>query len=100
MKRGDWTGIKGIPAQDMAMWESMGRITERSEDHFGASDLAVAQFRRMMVAAAKKYAAGGAAIGAQSATPYVKLASFEGVVPKSADWRALGIAADETVAAK
>jgi len=54
MKRGDFTGIVGIPAQDMAMWESMGRITDRSEDHFGSSDLAVAQFRRMMVAAAKK----------------------------------------------
>ena len=53
MKRGDWTGIKGIPAQDMAMWESMGPITDRSEEHFGSSDLAVAQFRRMMVAAAK-----------------------------------------------
>ena len=25
MKRGDFTGIAGIPAQDMAMWESMGR---------------------------------------------------------------------------
>ena len=55
MKRGDWTGITGIPAQDMAMWESMGPITDRSEDHFGASDLAVAQFRRMMVAAVKKF---------------------------------------------
>ena len=45
MKRGDWTGIKGIPAQDMAMWESMGPITDRTADHLGASDLAVAQFR-------------------------------------------------------
>ena len=24
MKAGDFTGIKGIPTQDMAMWESMG----------------------------------------------------------------------------
>jgi phthalate 4,5-dioxygenase len=100
MKRGDWTGIKGIPAQDMAMWESMGRITDRSEDHFGSSDLAVAQFRRMMVAAANKFAEGGPAIGATAHTPYAKLASFEGVVPKSVDWRTLGVPADQPVTAK
>ena len=100
MKRGDWTGIKGIPAQDMAMWESMGPITDRSEDHFGSSDLAVAQFRRMMVAAVQKFAAGGAAIGTESPTPYVKLASFEGVVPRSVDWRTLGVPADEAITAK
>ena len=62
MKRGDWTGIRGIPAQDMAMWESMGPITDRSEEHVGSSDLAVAQFRRMMVAAARKFREGGPAI--------------------------------------
>ena len=59
MKRGDFTGIKGIPAQDMAMWESMGPITDRSEDHLGSSDLAVAQFRRMMVAAAENSGTAG-----------------------------------------
>jgi phthalate 4,5-dioxygenase len=104
MKRGDWTGIKGIPAQDMAMWESMGRITDRSEDNFGSSDLAVAQFRRMMVAAAQKFREGGPAIGAESPVRHVSLASFEGIVPKSTDWRTLGIdagaPADEAISAK
>src|SRR6267142_5182555 len=95
MKRGDWTGIKGIPAQDMAMWESMGPITDRSEDQFGSSDLAVAQFRRMMLAAAQKFAQGAPAIGTTEHAPHVKLASFEGVVPKSADWRTLGVPAEE-----
>ena len=92
MKRGDWTGIQGIPAQDMAMWESMGPITDRSEDHFGSSDLAVAQFRRMMVAAAKKFQEGAPAIGTtEPRIAHVKLASFEGVVPKSTAWRSLGV---------
>src|SRR3954465_9500977 len=68
MKKGDWTGIAGIPAQDMAMWESMGPISDRSEDHPGASDLAVVQFRRMMVAAAKKFGEGGPAIGTEGGT--------------------------------
>src|SRR5205085_2423568 len=55
MKAGDFTGIEGIPTQDMAMWESMGPIADRSEDHLGSSDLAVLQFRRQMVAAVKAF---------------------------------------------
>jgi phthalate 4,5-dioxygenase oxygenase subunit len=100
MQRGDFTGIAGIPTQDMAMWESMGPITDRSEDNPGSSDLAVAQFRRMMVAAAKKFRDGSAAIGTQKEMPYANLASFEGVVPKTVDWRTLGIRNQEEVIAK
>jgi phthalate 4,5-dioxygenase oxygenase subunit len=84
----------------MAMWESMGPITDRAEDNPGASDLAVAQFRRMMVAAAKKFRDGGAAIGTQKEMPYASLASYEGVVPKTTDWRSLGVPAAGTVPAK
>jgi phthalate 4,5-dioxygenase oxygenase subunit len=101
MKRGDWTGIQGIPAQDMAMWESMGPITDRSQDHPTSSDLAVAQFRRMMVAAAKRFQEGGPAIGTtEPGIPHVKLASFEGVAPKTVDWRTLGLSEAQTATAK
>jgi phthalate 4,5-dioxygenase oxygenase subunit len=101
MKRGDWTGIRGIPAQDMAMWESMGPIVDRSQDRPGTSDLAVAQFRRMMVAAAERFRDGEPAIGtAEPRAAHVKLASFQGIVPQSTDWRALGTAQGETLTAK
>ena len=100
MRRGDWTGIEGIPAQDMAMWESMGPITDRSEEIAGSSDLAVVHFRRMMVAAAEKFRDGEPAIGtAEPRVPHVALASFEGVVPKSTDWRTLGVREETPVAA-
>jgi phthalate 4,5-dioxygenase len=90
MKAGDFTGIEGIPTQDMAMWESMGPIADRSEDHLGASDLAVLQFRRQMVTAAKAFQKGGPAIGAvEPRARQIELASFEGMLPKGADWRAL-----------
>ena len=96
MKRGDFTGISGIPAQDMAMWESMGPIVDRTKDYLGTSDLAVAQFRRQMVAAAKRMRDGGAAIGAEGRRiPQVKLASFEGMVAKKTDWRTLAVAPEE-----
>jgi phthalate 4,5-dioxygenase oxygenase subunit len=101
MKAGDFTGIQGIPAQDMAMWESMGPIADRSHDHPGQSDVAVVQFRRMMIAAAKKFAEGGPAIGtAEPRIPHVKLSSFEGVVPKSTDWKTLGVPDEALVAAQ
>jgi phthalate 4,5-dioxygenase oxygenase subunit len=99
MKRGDFTGIQGIPTQDMAMWESMGPIAERSKDHPGSSDVAVVQFRRMMLAAAKKFSEGAPAIGTTGPhIAHVKLASFEGIVPKSTDWRSLGVPSEEATA--
>jgi phthalate 4,5-dioxygenase oxygenase subunit len=45
----------------------------------------------MMVAAAKRVAEGGPAIGTtEPRIPHVSLASFEGLVPKDIDWRTLG----------
>jgi phthalate 4,5-dioxygenase oxygenase subunit len=100
MKRGDFTGITGIPAQDMAMWESMGPLPDRSEDTPGACEVAVAQFRRMMVSAASKFRDGAPAIGAEKDVPYASLASFEGVVPKTVDWRTLGMRDSEEALAR
>ena len=100
MKKGDFTGIVGIPAQDMAMWESMGPVADRSKDHPGSSDVAVVQFRRMMVAAAKKFQEGGPAIGTGEHPPHVQLASVERIVPKSTDWKTLGVPAETPVTAK
>ena len=63
MKHGSHTGIAGIPNQDIAMWETMGPIADRSRERLGASDMAIVQFRRMMVDAARKVRDGGPAIG-------------------------------------
>jgi len=93
MKDGDFTGIRGIPNQDIAMWETMGPIADRTREKLGASDLAVVEFRRIMIEAARAMAHGGPAIG--TTTPHVahaNIRSFEGVVPKSEDWRTLGAA--------
>jgi phthalate 4,5-dioxygenase oxygenase subunit len=100
MKAGDFTGIAGIPTQDMAMWESMGPIADRSRDRLGSSDLAIAQFRRQMVAAAKKVRDGEPAIGTREPrVPHVHLVSFEGVVEKTVDWRTLNVSEAERSAA-
>lgn len=92
MKLGDFTGIRGIPNQDIAMWETMGPIADRTREKLGASDLAVVEFRRLMVEAARTIQKGGPAIGAtEPRIPHASIRSFEGVVPKSTNWRTLGI---------
>jgi phthalate 4,5-dioxygenase oxygenase subunit len=93
MRAGDWTGIRGIPMQDMAMWETMGPIAERSLERLGASDLAIVEFRRRMVEAARAFAADGTVIGAGAdRIAQARLRSFEGIVSKGTDWRTLGVA--------
>jgi phthalate 4,5-dioxygenase len=101
MKLGSFTGIPGIPNQDIAMWETMGRtgISDRTQERLGASDIAVIQFRRIMIEAARQIAAGGPALGrTEPHLPHAKIRSFEGVVPKTTDWRTLGVAAEELAA--
>jgi len=91
MKTANFTGIAGIPNQDIAMWEGMGPISDRSAERLGASDVAVAAFRRLMVDAARTVQNGGPAIGTTSPRiPHATISSYEGVVPKSVNWRTLG----------
>ena len=91
MKAGNFTGIKGIPFQDMAMWESMGPIADRHNDRLGSSDLAIVQFRRVMLDAIKQMQSGGDILGADTKLRYIDLASYEGVVPKTFDWKSINV---------
>jgi phthalate 4,5-dioxygenase oxygenase subunit len=91
MKAGSHTGIQGIPNQDIAMWETMGSIADRSRERLGASDIAIVQFRRIMVDAARKLRDGDPAIGTSPGrVPQVKLKAFEGIVPKTTPWTTVG----------
>jgi phthalate 4,5-dioxygenase oxygenase subunit len=91
MTAGNFTGIQGIPNQDIAMWEGMGPIGDRTAERLGASDVAVAAFRRLMVEAARSMQNGGPAIGTTSPRiPHATISSYEGVVPKTVNWRTLG----------
>ncbi len=91
MKLGNFTGIDGIPNQDISMWVTMGPIADRTRERVGASDRAVVEFRRIMVAAAKKMRDSGPVLGrTEPHIPHVRISSYEGVVPKSSDWRTLG----------
>jgi phthalate 4,5-dioxygenase len=98
MKLGNFTGIPGIPNQDIAMWETMGRtgISDRTKERLGASDIAVVEFRRLMIDAARQMRDTGVALGRTTPhIPHASISSFEGIVPKTTDWRTLGVAPDE-----
>ncbi len=87
MRAGNFTGIKGFPNQDVAMWVSMGPIVDRARDKLGASDLAVVEFRKQMVEAARSFQNGKPAIGTGSEAIPEWVCAFQAIVPKTTDWR-------------
>lgn len=96
MKEGNFTGIPGIPNQDIAMWESMGSIADRTQERLGASDIAVVQFRRLMLNAVNSFQETGHVIGhLEPHLPQAKLRSYQGIVEKTAPWRTLGASEEE-----
>ena len=88
MKAGNFTGITGFPNQDIAMWLTMGPIADRYHDRLGASDLAIVEFRRQMLAAVRAFSEGSPAIGTGDQAIPFHVCSYQAIVPKSVDWRA------------
>ena len=51
-KKLNFSGLENVtPIQDAAMQESMGPIVDRTREHLGASDAAIVQMRRRLIAA-------------------------------------------------
>lgn len=87
MKAGNFTGIKGFPNQDVAMWVTMGPIADRTNDRLGASDMAVVEFRKQMLDAVRAFQSGEVPIGTGEAAIPTSVCAFQAVVPKTVDWR-------------
>lgn len=87
MKAGNFTGITGFPNQDVAMWVSMGPIADRTHDRLGASDLAIVEFRKQMLEAARDMEAGKPAIGTGNDAIPRTVCAYQAIVPKTTDWR-------------
>ena len=60
-KGGNYTGITGIHAQDQAVTESMGPITDHLFEHLGPSDMMIMRTRRRLLAVARAFAKSGKA---------------------------------------
>ena len=75
---------------------AMGPIADRSKDWLGTSDIAVSRFRKLMVDAAIKMRDANTALGrTQPHIPHASIASFEGVMPKTTDWRKINAPSKE-----
>ena len=59
------------------MWVSMGAIVDRTTDRLGASDMAVVEFRKLMVDAAKTMHTSSQAIGSSSDLKHIEIKSYE-----------------------
>jgi phthalate 4,5-dioxygenase oxygenase subunit len=95
MKNGHFTGIDGVPAQDMAMQESMGPIADRTRERLGKSDIAIIQLRRRMLQSVQGFVEGKDPIGLDKDIPYDKLRSEQKLISKDEPWQSVGAFAGE-----
>ncbi len=98
MKNGDWSGVVGVPNQDMTVQESMGPIVDRPKEHLGTSDVAVIRMRRRMLETVRRHQAGQTPIGLEKPVAYEKMMSEQAVIPVDQPWQSVGAFAGEYVA--
>jgi phthalate 4,5-dioxygenase oxygenase subunit len=74
-----YSGVKGIGMQDASLQESMGPIVDRSQELLVATDVAIVQARRRMLAAAEALMKDTNLVppGVDPATHHVRSASFK-----------------------
>jgi phthalate 4,5-dioxygenase oxygenase subunit len=70
MKEGHWTGLRSVNFEDFIVQESMGPIVDRSREYLGQSDSVIIRTRRMLLEAARAFAAGRPAPGQEQAVDY------------------------------
>lgn len=62
----NWTGIRGVVMEDMAMSMSPGPIVDRSAEHLVGADSAVVRARRQLLDSARRIATGEEPIGVRA----------------------------------
>ena len=85
---GSMSGIKGVVTQDHAVNETQGRIVDRTQEHFGTSDVAVVAWRRLMLKSARALAEKDEAPQAVTATidwANIKAATLK--FPREKSWK-------------
>jgi phthalate 4,5-dioxygenase oxygenase subunit len=88
MKDGSsFTGIRGVPAQDMAMQESMGPIYDRTKEHLGTSDIAIIRLRRLLLDQVQAFGQGLEPLGVDTSIRHELLRSAETLAPIERPWQ-------------
>jgi phthalate 4,5-dioxygenase len=82
----NFSGIKGVNTQDYALQEGMGPIVDRSKEHLGTSDRAIATMRRLLLQATLAVERGEAPKGADPAS-YRNVRPHDRVVASNEPWQ-------------
>jgi phenylpropionate dioxygenase-like ring-hydroxylating dioxygenase large terminal subunit len=81
-----YTGIKSIPAQDMAIQADQGGpIMDRTREHLVSADAAIIAMRRRLLTAAKNLLAGQEPPEARGAEKY-NIRALDVILPRTAVW--------------
>ncbi len=83
-KSENYTGIRGIAAQDIAMLQSMGPIVDRSLENIGSRDLLVARLRRYLLKLVRAFMAGAPPPGLDGTVSFADIDSRMVIVPAGA----------------
>jgi phenylpropionate dioxygenase-like ring-hydroxylating dioxygenase large terminal subunit len=77
-----FTGIEGVSEQDAMIQDSQGLIADRTREHLGPTDLAIIEFRTLMLRGARDLARGVEPAAARTAAGY-RLRGGSIVAPRS-----------------
>jgi phthalate 4,5-dioxygenase len=97
-----FTGVPEFRAQDLMVTESAlptydGFIYDRTQEHLGSGDLAVARMHTMLLTAAKELAEEGKSPRGLGDHDFRSIRAAEKVLAEGEDWRVLGTNEDPTV---
>jgi phthalate 4,5-dioxygenase len=92
-----YSGVREFISQDFMVTESMGPIYDRTQERLGTSDKAIIRMRRLLMAAAKRVAAGEDAPATSGDLDYRSIRSAEKILEEGEDWRVLGTDDDPMV---
>lgn len=92
MQRGEsFSGIEGVPTQDMAVQETMGPICDRTREHLGASDVAIIRMRRIMLKSVREFQEGKdpVGLGDPESIAHDQIHAADGIIPIDFPWEEL-----------
>jgi phthalate 4,5-dioxygenase len=87
-KTNSFTGVRGISEQDACVQDSQGFIYDRSHEHLGTTDIAIIEFRKLMLRMARELREGIEPSQAARGEVYL-VRSGSAVAPRDADFAAL-----------
>jgi phthalate 4,5-dioxygenase len=92
MKNGSFSGLSGVIVEDFAIAESMGPVTDRSNEYLCPADISVVRLRRQLLDGLKTVAVGGPAPGQEETVEVAGVRATAGVFSANDDWRSLASA--------